>query len=115
MTIESMFHHSLEVRRAATADPATVDDWNRPTYAADTVIATVPGQVQPLSFQEVAALADAGAVVGDYKAYLRPTDVLPSDRIRRVDTDEMFEIRAVKDAAGIGHHLELLLHRVVSA
>lgn len=108
-----VLRHSLEVLRVSLASPAGVDEWNQPVYTSDAVVATVAAQIQPLSMTEVVALSDAGAQVGDYRAFMLPTDVRTSDRIRRVDTDETFEVRSVIDAAGVGHHLELLLHRVV--
>lgn len=100
----------LEVRRAAAHMPASVDDWNLPTYDADTTVATVSGQIWPLKLEEVAALADAGAQVGDYEAIALATDIRTSDRIR--EGVRTFEVRSAVDAAGIGHHMKLLLRLV---
>lgn len=113
----AILRHSLQVLRAAPSDPAEMDDWGRPIYDPDTVIATVPGLIEPLAMKEVSDLMDAGIVVGDYKAYVLPADVIPSDRIRRVDTDETFEIRGIDDWSGYGYgaHLKLFLHRAVIA
>lgn len=109
----ALLSQSLQVLRSAPQDPAAVDDWNQPLHDADAVVTTVAGQIQPLTLEEVTALSDAGATAGDYRAFTPPADIRASDRIRRVDTDETFEIRSVIDAAGVGHHLELLLRRVV--
>lgn len=113
MMSAQILRQRLEIRRAALATPAAVDEWNQPTYAADTTVATVDGQIQPLSDREVATLVDAGAQIGDYKAFMFPSDVRTGDRIRVASTTVDYEVRSVVDAAGIGHHLELLLRRVV--
>lgn len=112
MSFDSAMTQDLEIRRSVPADPAVVDEDNLPVYAADTVIATVIGLIQPVTIREQFELADTGPVVIDSRAFLRPTDVRTADRIRRVDTNEVFEVRAVRDSAGQGHHYQLDLHRV---
>lgn len=113
MTIDAVLRQTLEVRRAVLADPAAVDAWNQPAHTADTTVVTVAGQIQPLSMREVAALTDAGAQIGDYKAFTLPADIRASDRIRDAALPAVvYEIRGLIDAAGIGDHLELVLRRV---
>lgn len=124
MPIESLFNRTLEIRRRDPSAPASVDDWNQPAYDADQTLATVPGTLQQLSDREVALLTDAGAQIGDYRAFLAaryvapdgtsaPTDVQTADRIIDVASAAQYEVRSVIDAAGRGHHLELMLRRVV--
>ncbi len=100
--------HDLAVERATvTDDPLTNDENNQPIrdYAA---ISTVRGWVQPREAEEVAQINQGGVVVSDHRIYLAPTDVRAADRIRfDPDDGRRYEITAVRDAAGMGHHLEL--------
>lgn len=109
--IGHLFRQQLEVRRGSPASPATVDAWNQPTYTADTTTLTVAGQIQPLNDREVAALTDAGAQIGDFKAYTLPADIRDGDRIRDED-GRTFEVRSSLDEAGVEHHRRLLLRLV---
>lgn len=105
MGFDSRLLHTLIIERPT---PGAVDDYNQPatTYAT---LASVPGLVQPKTVREVAQLNQAGAVVSTHTIFLRPTEIQPSDRVR-VATGGMagtYEIDGVRDAAGLGHHLEL--------
>ncbi len=101
--------HSLAILRGTvTDDPLTNDENNQPTRSPDAVLDTVRGLVQPKSVREVAQLNQAGAVVSDHTIYLYPTDLREADRIRfDPDDGRRYEVRGVRDAAGIGHHLEV--------
>lgn len=125
--IDALFGHTLQVRRAAPYSPASVDEWNQPTYEADATVATVRGRIEPMSVTEVALLTDAGAQLGDYRGWCAPADLRISDRIGHDETlcpmptavdlaTQTFEVRAAETKqAGDGavHHVELLLRRVV--
>lgn len=104
MSFDDRLIHTLVIERPTDG---TVDDYNQPTttYAA---LATVPGLIQPKTAREVAQLNQAGAVVSTHTAYLRPTEVQPSDRllIAAGDMAGTYEIDGIRNAAGIGHHLE---------
>lgn len=112
MSIASLYNQDLAIRRSVPVSPAAVDEWNQPTYASDTTTATVRGRINQLTDREVALLSDAGAELGDYRAYMAPGDVRDADRI--VDAaGGQYEVRAVVNPAGANHHLELLLRKVV--
>jgi head-tail adaptor len=104
MSFDSRLVHRLIIERSTAG---AVDDYNQPTQAWATM-ATVPGLVQPKTAQEVPQLDQAGAVVSTHTIFVRPTDVLASDRIRfEIDDGRRFEIDGIRDAAGLGHHLEI--------
>ncbi len=105
MSFDSRMIHTLIVERPTDG---TVDDYNQPATAYAT-LAEVPGLIQPKKAREVAQLNQAGVVVSTYTAYLRPTEIQPSDRVRIASglMAGTYEIDGVRDAAGIGHHLEV--------
>lgn len=128
MTLSALFDRTLEIRRDALSSPGAVDEWNQPAFDADAVNATVDGLIQPLSIREVALLTDAGAQIGDFRAFLDAyhvaaglqvaTDVRSSDRLRDTVANAIYEIRSVLptgpiDSTGQPHHYELVLRRVV--
>lgn len=97
--------HRLAVERSA--GNGVVDELNHEGRAWSTV-ATVDGLVQPKRVTEVAQLNEAGAVVSDHTIFLLPVDLREADRIRfEPDDGRRYEVRGVRDAAGIGHHLEV--------
>jgi head-tail adaptor len=105
VSFASRLIHNLVIERS-TAGAEDLDT-GHPTYSYATLSA-VSGLVQPKSVREVAQLHQAGAVVSDHTIYLLPTAVSEGDRIRfDPDDGRRYEIRGVRDAAGIGHHLEI--------
>lgn len=109
--IDRLYNQQLQVRRAALASPAAVDEWNQPTYAADATVATVRGRVHQLTDREVATLSDAGAELGDFRAYTEIADIRDSDRV--IDAGGVqYEVRGVVNPAGANHHLEILMTKV---
>lgn len=105
MSFSARLLHSLVIERG-TPGTENPDTGHAPyTYAT---LAAVKGLVQPKRATEVAALHQAGAVVSDHTIFLLPTDITEGDRVRfAVDDGRRYEIRGVRDAAGIGHHLEV--------
>lgn len=108
----NLLRHTLTIERPTDG---AVDAYNQPsvTYAT---FASVPGLVQPKSVREMAQLNQSGATVSAYTAYLRPVWLRPSDRIT-VATGDMagtYEVDGIRNAAGIGHHLEVDCHLVVA-
>lgn len=101
MSFDSRLLHTLVIERATSG---AEDDYGQParTYAT---LATVAGLVQPKKYQEVALLSQAGAVVSTHTIYMRPTDLQEADRI--LYGGARYEVTGVRDAAGIGHHLEI--------
>jgi hypothetical protein len=83
------------------------------TYAT---LATVKGLPQPKSLREQAAVHQAGSVIGDWTVFLNPTDITEADRIVHDPAvcghandlpAGIFEPTGVRNAAGVGHHLEV--------
>lgn len=104
MSFDSRLVHSLVIEREAAG---TVDEYNQPTQTWST-LSEVPGLLQPKTAREVAQLNQAGAVVSTHTIYMRPTEVQPADRIRVVvGPPGTYQIDGVRDAAGLGHHLEI--------
>lgn len=104
MSFDSRLLHTLVIERPTDG---AVDEYNQPTTTYAT-LATVPGLIQPKKVEEVAALNQAGATVSTHTAYLRPTEIQPSDRVRIASGNMAgtYEIDGIRNAAGIGHHLE---------
>ena len=97
----------------ADAGVQSLDDYFQPVSAATTV-ATVPGLIQPRSAREVALASQAGAVIGEHVAYLRPLAGLSTGDW--VEAAEMpgarYDVLSIHDAGGQGHHFELDLRMV---
>jgi hypothetical protein len=73
----------------------------------------VRGSVQPKSARELAQLSQGGPIASDHTIYVLPTDVQEADRIRfDPDDGRLYQVDGVRDAAGVGHHLEIDAHMV---
>lgn len=108
MSFDNRLLHTVAIERSTDG---AVDDYNQPTQAFAT-IATVKALVQPKSARELAQVNEAGPVRGEYRVFMRPTDITEGDHLIKQDTAEIYEIGFVADAAGVGHHLELDCTRV---
>jgi len=87
----------------------------------------VKGLPQPKSAREKALISQAGVALSDFTIYLLPTDLTNADRIRHSAADcpvpapadlpdAIFELKGLpRNAAGIGHHLEVDCLFVASA
>lgn len=102
-----------------------LDDYGQPVREFIT-LASVKGLPQPKGAREKALISQAGVALSDYTVYLFPTDLTNADRIRHtaaecgvVDADlpdAIFELTGYpRNAAGVGHHLEVDCRLVVSA
>ena len=89
---------------------------------AERVSAVVPALIQPKSAKERAATTGEGANVGNFRIYLPVRDVGPHDVIRKdsvangdpdADLDGDYRVLFVGNAAGMGHHLEVDVDRLV--
>lgn len=111
MSFDHLLRHTFVIERP---DDGAVDEHNQPTTTYATLI-SVPGLIQPTTATEVAQLNQAGATLSKYVGYLRPTDLLQSDRIR-IATGPMagtYEVDGEpQDEAGQGHHLKVFCSRV---
>ncbi len=109
MSFDGLLIHTLAVERAT---PGAPNEYGQPirTYAT---LATFRGRIEPRSAREIAATSEAGAVVSDHVLRTRPRDLRESDRIRFDPPDgRLFEITAIRDMAGAGHHLTVDLRLI---
>lgn len=123
MTFDALLRHTLVVKRNVQTtvpvhDPAgetdgdpIFDDYGQPVMVAATV-ATIAGRINPRTAREVALLSQAGAVVSTHTGFIRPLAGL--DTGCWIESGGVrYDITAMPDAAGQGHHLELALVAVV--
>jgi SPP1 family predicted phage head-tail adaptor len=104
-----LLRHALVIERAIAG---AEDERGMPAQTWAT-LATVRGLVQPRNAQELAQLSQAGPVVSDHVIYLLPTDLREADRIRfDPDDGRRYQVDGVRDAAGMGRHLEADAHMV---
>ena len=108
MGIESRYLHTLVVKRMVAT--GGVDEYGQPV-SAETTVATVPGLVQPRRAREVALASQGGAAIGDCAGYMAPLATLGTDCWLEVG-GVRYDVLAIYDAGGVGHHLELGLQRV---
>lgn len=109
MSFDALLIHRLAIERATSGVP---DEYGQPsrTYAT---LATFRGRLEPKSAREVAATSGAGPIVSDHVLRTRPRDLRAGDRIRfEPDDGRRFEITAIRDPAGAGHHLTVDLTRI---
>jgi hypothetical protein len=86
--------------------PGAVDEYNMPALSWST-LASVRALIQPKRGLERAQLNEAGAVLGDYRVFMLPTDVTEGDNLVCQDPAGVWQIEFVADAGGVGHHLEI--------
>lgn len=110
MTMGVRLIHTVAIQRATAG---AVDDYNQPSQTFAT-IATVKALIQPKSGLELAQANQAGAVRGEYRVFMYPTDVDEGDYLIRETPVEVYQILFVADAAGQGHHLQLDCTRVTA-
>lgn len=108
MAIQSRYLHSLVVKRMVPT--GSLDGYGQPV-STEATVATVPGLVQPRSARELALASQAGVVVGEHAGYLDPLAALGTDCWIEV-AGVRYDVVAIYDAGGVGHHLELGLQRV---
>ena len=108
--------HSLAIVRTNRSDAvADRDEYGQPTTTT-TSVTTTRGLVQPKSAREVALISQAGDVVSDHTIFLPPVDVIGADYLRfDPDDGRRYEVTGVRDAAGIGHHLEVDARLITAA
>ena len=120
MTISARFlNHRVSIaRRVVTLDEGEVvlDDYGQPTTTETTLASTVAAGIQPKSARELAAISQAGVASSSHNIYMLPRDITTADAIVhdasecpvRTDLPDLtFQVVAVPDAAGAGHHLEI--------
>jgi len=120
VSIGSRFlNHRVSIaRRVVTLDEGEVvlDDYGQPTTTETTLASTVAAGIQPKSARELAAISQAGVASSSHNIYMLPRDITTADAIVhdasecpvRTDLPDLtFQVVAVPDAAGAGHHLEI--------
>lgn len=119
MGIGRFLNHTVSlVRYEGTLDGAdpVLDAHGQPVRTAGTVAMNVAAGIQPKSAREIAAISQAGASVADHSIYLLPRIVTTADLIVHDPDDcpvvqdlpqQSYQVTAVPDAVGAGHHLEL--------
>lgn len=106
---DRLIHSLLIVRHVVVVDGSgdpVLDENGMPTT---TDVATeVKGLIQPKKATEVALISQGGAALTDHTVYLLPTAVTNDDLITfDPDDGRHYQVTGVRDAAGIGHHLEV--------
>lgn len=106
--LASRLRHTVTIQRAT--------EGARDTYGVPAQtwsdLATVRAWVQPNSRSESDDVTQGGPVDAGFTAFMLPTDVRESDRLRW--GAGTYQVRSVTDPAGKGHHLELDLRLVVA-
>jgi hypothetical protein len=106
--------HTLSVVRQS--DTGDVDDYNQPVTEPTT--RSVSGLPQPKRIREVTRIHESGAVIGSWTIFMSPTDLVEGDTINHVAVscpvpagvdlpDLRWNITGIRNAAGLGHHLEV--------
>lgn len=114
--IGSRLRHIVTVQRATEGDR---DRDGHATRSIEDVGEPIRAHIAPKEIRELALTNDAGAVLGDHTLWLLPSaDVTEADRVTHTAADcpvpapgdypdATFEVRAVRNAGGAGHHLEV--------
>ena len=114
MSFASLLDHTVTLVRQVGA---TEDDYGHAETVA-TDMDTLAASIQPKSARERAQFSQAGIPVSDHTIFLFPVDIRTGDYLRHTAADcakpagvdlpdGRYEVTAVPDAAGRGHHLEV--------
>jgi hypothetical protein len=112
--VRSLLNHVVHLER--DVDTGDEDEYGHAT-TAPSIGQDFRAAIQPKSAREVALLSQAGADIADWTIYLLPRDVDTADKIVHVSADcpvreaadlpdATFELSGIRNAAGLGHHLE---------
>jgi len=110
---QRLIHTLSVVRQIETGD---LDDYGQPVTTP--ISTSVSGLPQPKRIREVAAIHEAGATIGTWTIFLAIADVTAGDAITHLDAtcavpdsvdlgDHQWNVTGIRNAAGIGHHLEV--------
>lgn len=115
MSFDSLLTHTVHLER--DVDTGSDDGYE----VATTTVAvgqSFKAAIQPRTAREIAAATQAGAPLSDFTIFMRARVLTTGDRIVH-DTadcaladvadyqDAWFEITGIRNAAGLGHHLEV--------
>lgn len=105
--------HTIEVRRDIPT--GAFDEYNQ-SVTTEQLVFTRYGWLQWSSGREALTPTDAGPLVQEGVLYTDFTDgseeFRTGDRVTCLETGDLAEVRGVRDAAGINHHLEVIVRRV---
>lgn len=98
-------------------DAGSDDEYGQPVTVEE-VGEDFRAAIQPKTAREIALISQAGAAIGDWTIFLLPRVVTPADKVIHESSacpvregadlpDATFELTGVRNAAGLGHHLEL--------
>jgi hypothetical protein len=99
-----------QVRELDDAGAVILDDYGQATFAP-AILATVDGLIQARTAREVALLSQGGAVASTHEGFLYAVTGLTT-ACWIVSGGIRYDITAMPDAAGQGHHLQLALQEV---
>jgi hypothetical protein len=113
--IADRLNHVVHLERDETT--GTEDDYGHAVTAPATG-EDFRANIQPKSAREVALLSQAGAAIGDWTIFTLPRLIVPADKVIHDSStcpvaeaadlpDATFELTGVRNAAGLGHHLEI--------
>jgi hypothetical protein len=89
------------------------DDYGMPAQTWAAYGDPVAASVQPIDVTELPQLSQGGPVASDHVIFMLPPGPHEGDRIRfEPDDGRMYQVDGVRDAAGVGHHLEVDAHMV---
>jgi hypothetical protein len=113
MPIGSRLQHTVAVVRRG--ESGVFDDYNQPVFD-ETVLATLAAAIMPKDEREQLLASQVGAGLSDHTIFTLPTDLTGADYIVHDQGDcpmtedlphMRFEIAGIRNAAGLGHHLEI--------
>lgn len=123
MSFGSLLRHTVRVDRQVAVldgdDEPTFTELGQPITATEDT-GTWRCRIEPRTAREVDLASQAGAVVADHiiYGYQRTPTLEEADRLVELEggepTGRVFEIEAIDDAGGSGHHLEVRARRVSS-
>lgn len=114
MSFDSLLRHTAQVWRAVAVldgGERTYDTLGQPITEPE-LQATIKCQVTPATAREIEAYHQAGAAVSTHRIFMRPTDLRTADWL--VIDGQRYDVNTINDAAGRGHHYEVLATLVVS-
>lgn len=104
-----MILYRLDKTVSVKRPTVTQDDSGRPVETFE-VLSIIQAAIQPVSVKEQNEM-NKDTIIATHRMFSRVIDINEQDRILTADGTE-YDITEVKNAAGIGHHLEILLKEV---
>lgn len=115
MSFAALLTHRVAI--VSARETGAEDEYGRPVTIPHTVV-DVAAAIQPKTAREMAAISEAGAALGDWTIYTLPRAINAGEHIVHDSSDcpvpesadipdARFELVGVRNAAGLGHHLEL--------